>query len=453
MVDRVFVSAIDLDIDSDNTDGFGLPDRTLYEDVIEYDTTRPGKFVVVNDGDVDYDGVPNLADGYDLYGNQGYSAGGPFTPIVLEVDAGLPSTATLTLTYDGSDPAGLVRTGDPINGYEYIPANGHLRLWTLDGWDNRLKSGVQSGGDYITPGVAYTLGQLGFASGTVTLFVEAVRESIGILQIAAQLDADGTGSGPAVGNDVVNLTAVEGPSVDLEIWNGQYIAPDDSKFIFGTHPLREGTGPGAEETEEILGVVKGGAFTVANINDTDGDGIIDSTEEEIRSYQTSLTQNAMKGTTALTVQDITGFKVGDTISISNQGTTFEMERGTIAAINPGTKTITLTAALRFDHTVANMARISHGGTNEIDLMRLRIVQPRDNNGNVLPATLHVYGKVRLWSDASKVSEHVLTMTGEGIGSITFNNIPNDGLVLWADDKRSGHSNGSSTSNRRLGHGC
>ena len=214
-IDWFYVSAVDLDIDSDNNNGYNLPDRSLYEDQIENDPAYPGKLVFVNSGDYDDDGVPDFADGYDVFGQQASFASGSFTPLVFQVDATLPSTATVTFTYDGSDPAGLTRSGDEVNGYEYIPAPGHLRLWTKDGWQSRLKAGLHAGGHYITPGVDYTLAQLAAnAEGVITLFVEAVLEASTSLVVDAQLDADGGGPAPKLARDKIRISA---PRVDLSV--------------------------------------------------------------------------------------------------------------------------------------------------------------------------------------------------------------------------------------------
>ena len=72
----VLAGKIDLDVDSDNTDGYNDQwTRTTEEDAMEdLDqiivggklTDNPGKIFQVNDGDADEDGIPDFADGFDI---------------------------------------------------------------------------------------------------------------------------------------------------------------------------------------------------------------------------------------------------------------------------------------------------------------------------------------------------------------------------------------------------
>ncbi|MGA2501000.1 MAG: fibronectin type III domain-containing protein, partial [Tepidisphaeraceae bacterium] len=141
---------VDLAIDSDNNNGFGLPDQSAREDAIEDDPNKPGKVIPVNDGDCDRDGVPDYADGYNWdgitdaidpptpdvaighnadnippYGSQGEH----FTPIVVQLSDEVDWTKVrLQSTYDFSNPNQVTRTGsgtawDP---YLYSPAPGTL---------------------------------------------------------------------------------------------------------------------------------------------------------------------------------------------------------------------------------------------------------------------------------------------------------------------------------------
>jgi hypothetical protein len=70
---------VDLDIDSDNNDGFNSPDGSEEEDVLEADTST-GKIISANTGDLDQDGV---IDNEDLNGINGAQ----FVPIVLRRSA------------------------------------------------------------------------------------------------------------------------------------------------------------------------------------------------------------------------------------------------------------------------------------------------------------------------------------------------------------------------------
>lgn len=66
------VVLVDLDIDSDNDLKIEGEDK-CFEDLIEDDTSKPGKALYLNELDQDKDGIPDWADGYDsnpVFGNQ-----------------------------------------------------------------------------------------------------------------------------------------------------------------------------------------------------------------------------------------------------------------------------------------------------------------------------------------------------------------------------------------------
>ncbi len=107
------VYQVDLDVDSDNTDGFGAPGRTDFEDQIEYSEQRvprfgkrPGKFLCVNN--INDDGVPDWADGYDLNPNDERDnevQGLRFTIAKLELKKPFdPQSATIKFLYKAGDP-------------------------------------------------------------------------------------------------------------------------------------------------------------------------------------------------------------------------------------------------------------------------------------------------------------------------------------------------------------
>jgi len=133
---RIAVVRADLDIDSDNDNALGRPDRSPEEEIMEDvagDPDKPGKILFANTGNEDGDDVPNFADGFDLYGNAGDNGSSAFTPLLLELLPGTPlSGATVTFTYSASDPGRVTRTGNEHDGYEYSADDGHLRLWTRD---------------------------------------------------------------------------------------------------------------------------------------------------------------------------------------------------------------------------------------------------------------------------------------------------------------------------------
>ncbi len=190
------VMQVDLDIDSDNENGLAATGWTDAEDKEEDDETMPGKYIGVNDGDVDRDGIPNFADGYDLW-DPGPDAGGSFTPLALELKEPIDlDTAQIKFTYSCSNPEGVERTerGTPVDPYLYTPpVEGHLRLWRANGSANRKMAEVCDGGDFIKTGVEYATQDLDFGPNrTVILYAEGLQssEQIGDQQILVEVTPD-----------------------------------------------------------------------------------------------------------------------------------------------------------------------------------------------------------------------------------------------------------------------
>lgn len=222
---QIYKVRVDIDIDSDNNNGFDAPDRSEEEEGIEDDAGRVGKVVLVNTGDVDEDGIPDFADGYDLDStsedDDGGVAGLAFVPVVVQaggyLDADEAASVRVTFDYDGSDPATVVVSAGPEGSafLSYSPSPGSLRLWKKNGHQPRDKRGAPSG-DYIVPGRQYTLADLGIdgGAGIVTLWAEAVRpsETKGDLRVAA------TFTGPNGGGRAVRFTGLEIGIHDLRHW-------------------------------------------------------------------------------------------------------------------------------------------------------------------------------------------------------------------------------------------
>jgi len=209
-------SLIDLDIDSNNDDGFDLTELTDAEDEIEdidNDPFYPGKIMLVNDGDDDGDGIPNYTDGIDIYDNGGESAGGRFVPIVIELDDSVDiSIAKIKLSYSVSDPSLIIQNGTESEGYSYTPESGSLRIWTKDGMESRLSASVSEGGDFVDNETAHEVQKIGFSETTrkAVLYVEAVdvSENVADMKIKVEVDSDGDGVFGYIG-DEIRLTAVQ----------------------------------------------------------------------------------------------------------------------------------------------------------------------------------------------------------------------------------------------------
>ena len=168
---------VDLDVDSDNKDGFVEPADNRLEDRLELDPTK-GKHVWATSGDLDDDGVPDYADFENGIG------GGNFVPLVVRLSDNIakadPTQLRIQFRYTGSDPDGLTSgSGTGSDPFVYAEPNpGVLRLWKEDAAGPRDVEG-----DYIEPEFWYYAEDLNIANlnGTdtsfddITFFVEAVR--------------------------------------------------------------------------------------------------------------------------------------------------------------------------------------------------------------------------------------------------------------------------------------
>jgi hypothetical protein len=249
---RVF--DLDLEVDSDNNNGYGMPNDTPAEDMIEDNPGLPGKIIGVNDGDTDGDGIPGFADGFNLsgspVGDDVYSRNDQFVALPLK----LPplrdrSSARLRLTYDSSDPW---RVWKDVSPYGWTPGAGSLRIWKKPAkearhavnpgspggatWPGDYLAGMDRGpgGQEVGPGVTYTLSEFGFSEGSleVTNYIEGVAPSgnLGDKEIKVELDPDGYCHW--VRADAVLVTVVRA-NIDINRMNDASTVPKDLEHSNG----------------------------------------------------------------------------------------------------------------------------------------------------------------------------------------------------------------------------
>jgi hypothetical protein len=220
------IPGVDLDIDSDNDNGFNPPFRTSIEDFMESGSLMVNsKIMTIHTGDADGDNLPDLID-YE-YASDGTEAPPGFVPLVLE----LPETidrekAKVRFTYSASDPNGVtsVEPGETVYDTTYQLPPGHLRLWKINNTKgvNRIASDLNQGGHFIGSNKYVSSAEYKFTDlvnsqapqindHTVTIYVEGVRPTTTHedQKILVQVDPDGDGGLGFIGADAVNVSVVK----------------------------------------------------------------------------------------------------------------------------------------------------------------------------------------------------------------------------------------------------
>lgn len=158
-LEALLVSA-DLDIDSNNNEGFVYEKGSKEEDGIEAAAGLPGKVIPLNINDSD--GVIDWADGFDINGADTYDdslTGVDFVPFLLAFPGSTldPDDVEIVFHYDASDPAAITYqtrsyTVSGMSDYDYqLPAEGTMRIWTKNADEPRMKESLAGTpkGDFI----------------------------------------------------------------------------------------------------------------------------------------------------------------------------------------------------------------------------------------------------------------------------------------------------------------
>ena len=172
--------------------------------------SAPGKVVLINDGDADSDGIVDYADGFDLnnqIADDDTCAGAAFTRIDISFVSFDSENAKVKFTYDASNPKAVSSSG--TNRY-VLPNTGKVRLWTKDASSARNADTVKQGGDYVQPGVEYSLEDFGIGTdaSSLTLYVEAVKVSDAVADIPIKVEVDPDGASGFVWSDQLRFTNV-----------------------------------------------------------------------------------------------------------------------------------------------------------------------------------------------------------------------------------------------------
>lgn len=186
---------LDLDIDSDNSDGFTNPDGTDWEETLETHTYALGKLIMLDN--------PNR----------------PVTPLVL----------TLPRNLDTADPNIRVRLDwDPLGNA------GWVRLWTNDLPDQqRDNDPIEQGGDQIAAGSAYSLSDLTYdpVTGQIVVYAEGWQEN-SLIKTLAGVEQFGKPDERVKATVVVN-------GVDRGSDEVKYIVANEDSFFYHLQTRQE----------------------------------------------------------------------------------------------------------------------------------------------------------------------------------------------------------------------
>lgn len=178
---------IDLDIDSDNNNGYEIPEGTDEEDEVEDEDGI--KLLVVNRGDVNDNGIPDYADGFGLF-EEGGTDGDAFVPIVISSELfANGDDVVIWFDYDQAPPQAVSRQEIPIpdiesSYFEYSRGNGKLRIW------EKNASASRSEEDFVQAGILQYLNDIeeyDSAAMEVKLYVEAVNGSATAIPITVTM--------------------------------------------------------------------------------------------------------------------------------------------------------------------------------------------------------------------------------------------------------------------------
>ena len=170
---------LDIDIDSDNNNGYNLPDMSQGEERVDSslnDRTHPGKVMHIHNQGDNGNAVP-------LFMQFSPTSVGGFVEIVVHIDnvvADAMANAMVQFYYSASDPdpKNAQVYGDDKTGYQYIPADGALRIWTKPAIENRTPKSVMAGGDWVPSNVSIPLSRLPrVVDHNLILYVESVALS------------------------------------------------------------------------------------------------------------------------------------------------------------------------------------------------------------------------------------------------------------------------------------
>ncbi len=280
-----------------------------------------------------------------------------------------------------------------------VNADNAIRIWTSPNKEGELfpQTPNSIGQEWKLADLPSEIWIEGLAEGAVSLMLSIYGPSTSLFT-GLVTPYDGGRASTNV-SDLVQLTV---SSVDIDISHGQ---------------------GGSQVPDELEGPKQVGSVTVANLNDTDGDGRIDATDDIVRVTLHQVTLSSpLQNTTVIPLDaalpsDHT-FLPGDKVLVMSPGGD-QYESVTIAEVNPN-DSIVLTEPLVGLFTGSVIVR--HSGRNEVDLVKLQLSSNAGLGGTY---QLKVPPGVRIWTKSTKevlFAEENSTMTV----------VLYDPLELWAE---------------------
>jgi hypothetical protein len=171
----------DLDIDSDNNNGFDVPDSSSKEEQLENkinDKNNPGKLIALDTRISSVNNDNNLPG----YANFNAIADKTFAPLVIYIPMGAQETPVntfLKLSYYASDPQHIETykyDEDEIDAeIQYIPNKGVMRIWTKNSTEDRSPKSVLEHGHYLPTDTLIRLSNLpALVDDKLILYVEVL---------------------------------------------------------------------------------------------------------------------------------------------------------------------------------------------------------------------------------------------------------------------------------------
>lgn len=179
---------VDLDIDTTNAVGIGVPHRTQWEDDNEEKT---GKIIHMNDMDMDGDFIPDFLDGFkaitdvvpDDNENENDAVieeGASFAQLILECNP-RPANAKIKFVYNcPNDPRNTGITTLALaalagtNSASANPLGVGIRIWNKAASESRTPESVEDGGNFVPPGVLISQDKFAWSGNKATLYVEGI---------------------------------------------------------------------------------------------------------------------------------------------------------------------------------------------------------------------------------------------------------------------------------------